>query len=63
MEPAGMLPEEGGGEGRGDGRRRAPKDLGKKKKGARGADRGRTRRDSEGLRAPRARDRYEDDDE
>jgi len=49
------------GEERGD-RRRGPKD-GKKKKGTRGPERGRTRRDGEGFRAPRARDRFGDDDE
>lgn len=61
-EPAAAPPagEEGGG---GDDRRRkgGAKDA-KKKKGARGADRGRTRRDGEGMRAPRARD-WEDDDD
>jgi RNA recognition motif-containing protein len=55
---------------RGDGRRRSgggggggPKDAGKKKRGRGAAERGRTRRDGEGLRAPRARDRYEEDDD
>jgi nucleolin len=52
---AGPPPEEG--EGRADGRRRSPKETAtsKKKKGARGPERGRNRRDGEGLSAPRAR--------
>jgi hypothetical protein len=59
---AGPPPEEG--EGRADGRRRGPKDTAvKKKKGARGPERGRTRRDGEGLRAPRARDWLDKEDE
>jgi RNA recognition motif-containing protein len=59
--PAGPPPEEG--EGRGDGRRRSPKDTTKKKKGARGPERGRNRRDGEGLRGPRARDWIDKDDD
>jgi nucleolin len=56
-------PDEG--EGRGDGGRRSPKDVGgKKKKSARGPERGRNRRDGEGLRSPRGRGTYgKDDDE
>lgn len=59
-------PDAGGGGGgeEGDDRRRksGPKD--KKKRGARvTADRNRTRRDGEGLRAPRARDRFDDGDD
>jgi len=50
-------------EGRGDGRRRGSKDAGKKKKGPRGLDRGRNRRDGEGLRGPRARDWYDKEDD
>jgi len=53
------------GEGRADGRRRGPKDTAKKKKGPRGPERGRHRRDGEGMRAPRARGDWidkEDDD-
>jgi RNA recognition motif-containing protein len=59
---AGPPPEEG--EGRADGRRRGPKEtVNKKKKGARGPERGRNRRDGEGLRAPRARDWLGKDDD
>jgi RNA recognition motif-containing protein len=50
-------------EGRGDGRRRSPKDTGKKKKGPRGPERGRNRRDGEGLRGPRARDWIDKEDD
>jgi RNA recognition motif-containing protein len=50
-------------EGRGDGRRRGPKDTSKKKKGPRGPERGRNRRDGEGLRGPRARDWLDDKDD
>jgi RNA recognition motif-containing protein len=50
-------------EGRGDGRRRGPKDTTKKKKGPRGPERGRNRRDGEGLRGPRARDWLDKDDD
>ncbi|HEX4336714.1 MAG TPA: hypothetical protein VH062_12425 [Polyangiaceae bacterium] len=56
-------PPEEGGEGRGDGRRRLPKATEKKKKGVRGPERGRNRRDGEGLRAPRARGWVDKDDE
>ena len=60
--PVGPPPEEG--EGRGDGRRRGPKETAnKKKKGPRGPERGRNRRDGEGLRAPRARGFDKDDDD
>jgi RNA recognition motif-containing protein len=49
------------GDGRGRGRRKVAKG---KKKGSRGqADRGRTRRENEGLRAPRARDWLDDEDD
>jgi hypothetical protein len=55
-----------GDERRGDGRRRASgggaKDN-KKKRGRGAADRGRHRRDGEGLRAPRARGFYDEEDE
>ncbi len=53
----------GGGEESDDRRRKSgPKD--KKKRGARvTADRNRTRRDGEGLRGPRARDRFDDGDD
>lgn len=52
------------GEGRGDGRRRGPKETSnKKKKGPRGPERGRHRRDGEGLRAPRARDWLDKEDD
>ncbi len=61
MEPPPPPPTEE--DARGDGRRRGPKDVGKKKKGARGPERGRTRRDGEGLRGPRARDAWDEDDE
>jgi RNA recognition motif-containing protein len=54
--------DEGGEDRRGGDRRRGPKDS-KKKKGRGAAERSRVRRDGEGLRAPRARDRYDDDDD
>jgi nucleolin len=61
--PVGPPPEEG--EGRGDGRRRSPKETtaSKKKKGARGPERGRNRRDGEGLKGPRARGWLDDKDD
>ena len=62
--PAPTFSDEGD-DRRGDGRRRGggggAKD--KKKRGRGAADRGRNRRDGEGLRAPRARGFYDDDDE
>jgi hypothetical protein len=58
-------PTDEGDDRRGDGRRRGggggAKD--KKKRGRGAADRGRNRRDGEGLRAPRARGFYDDDDD
>jgi nucleolin len=67
--PAGQplpLPGEEG-EGRGDGRRRGPKETAQtqnqKKKGPKGAERSRNRRDGEGLRGPRARGFFGKDDE
>jgi RNA recognition motif-containing protein len=61
--PLPVPPDEG--EGRGDSGRRGPKDTSnKKKKSVRGPERGRNRRDGEGLRSPRARGTYgKDDDE
>jgi RNA recognition motif-containing protein len=50
------------GEDRGGDRRRGPKDT-KKKKGNRPGERERNRRDGEGLRGPRARDRLGEDDD
>jgi hypothetical protein len=52
-------------EGRGDGRRRTPKEAvqSQKKKGPKGAERSRNRRDGEGLRGPRGRGAFGKDDE
>jgi RNA recognition motif-containing protein len=59
------LPTDEGDDRRGGDRRRGgggAKDAGKKKKRGTG-ERGRTRRDGEGMRAPRARDFYQEDDD
>ena len=62
--PAGPPPDESD-ERRGDNRRRGGGGAkeNKKKRGRGAAERGRTRRDGEGLRAPRARDYYQEEDE
>lgn len=63
--PGGPPPDESD-ERRGDSRRRGGSGAskeGKKKRGRGAAERGRNRRDGEGLRAPRARDYYEEDDD
>jgi nucleolin len=54
-DPSAPPPEEGGGDDR--------KKKDKKKRGTRGPERGRTRRDGEGFRSPRARGGYKDDDD
>lgn len=56
-DPSMGAPPEDGGDDRG---KKSPKD--KKKKGTRGPERGRARREGEGLRSPRGRGGYKDDD-
>jgi nucleolin len=56
--PPGPPPED---DGRGERGRRGVKDVSKKKKGARGPERGRSRREGEGLKGPRGRG-FDDDD-